>query len=103
MPAQDTTSSKTLNKHRWRNQNIPGQNQILTVSIYQPSQPAYPSWYEAPNTHTVEDCRVCVHSDMIHLTLKRQEAPGSLEVRWSRGWGGEEVWDVEELEGGWGR
>jgi hypothetical protein len=43
MPAQDTTSSKTLNKHRWRNQNIPGQNQILTVSIYQPSQPAYPS------------------------------------------------------------
>ena len=34
---------------------------------------------------------------MMHLTLKRQEAPGSLEVRW----GGEEVWDVE-LWGGWG-
>jgi hypothetical protein len=38
---------------------------------------------------------------MIHLTLKRLEAPGSLEVRWSMGvgiftWrqgGGEEVWD----------
>jgi hypothetical protein len=24
---------------------------------------------------------------MIHLTLKRLEAPGSLEVRWGRGWG----------------
>lgn len=26
-----------LNQHRWRNQNIPGQNHIQTVSIYQPS------------------------------------------------------------------
>jgi hypothetical protein len=24
---------------------------------------------------------------MIHLTLKRLEAPGSLEFRWGRGWG----------------
>jgi hypothetical protein len=24
---------------------------------------------------------------MMHLTLKRLEAPGSLEVSWSRGWG----------------
>ena len=24
---------------------------------------------------------------MIHLTLRRLEAPGSLEVRWGRGWG----------------
>jgi hypothetical protein len=23
-----------------------------------------------------------VHSEMMHLTLKRQEAPGSLEVSW---------------------
>jgi hypothetical protein len=37
MPAQSTIPSKTLNQHRWRNQNIPGQNQIQTVSIYQPS------------------------------------------------------------------
>jgi hypothetical protein len=37
--------------------------------------------------HTVEDYWVCVHSEMMHLTLKRQEAPGSLEVRWGRGWG----------------
>jgi hypothetical protein len=29
--------------------------------------------------------RVCVHSEMMYLTLKRLEAPGSLEVRWSRG------------------
>jgi hypothetical protein len=51
---------------------------------------------------------------MMHLTLKKLEAPGSLEVRWvgvggggihveiGVGWGGEEVWDVEQLEGGWG-
>jgi hypothetical protein len=23
---------------------------------------------------------------MIHLTIKRLEAPGSLEIRWSEGW-----------------
>jgi hypothetical protein len=44
---------------------------------------------------------------MMHLTLKRLEASGSLEVMWGcRGWVGisswrqgvrEEVWDVEEL------
>jgi hypothetical protein len=47
---------------------------------------------------------------MMHLTLKRLEAPGSLEVRWGGGWrypdgdgvDGEEVWDVEQLESGWG-
>jgi hypothetical protein len=36
---------------------------------------------------------------MMHLTLKRLEAPGNLEVMW--GWG-EEVWDEEQLEGGLG-
>ena len=35
MSTQATIPSKTLNKHRWRKQNIPGQNQIQTVSIYQ--------------------------------------------------------------------
>jgi hypothetical protein len=48
---------------------------------------------------------------MMHLTLKRLEAPGNLEIRWDGGWGGdihvetgsrEEVWDVKQLEGGWG-
>jgi hypothetical protein len=43
---------------------------------------------------------------MMHLTLKRLEAPGSLEIRWgwrSGGWGsGEEVCDVEQWESGWG-
>jgi hypothetical protein len=47
---------------------------------------------------------------MTHLTLKRLEAPGSLEVRWGgggsihveTGWGREEMWDVEQLEGGSG-
>jgi hypothetical protein len=43
---------------------------------------------------------------MMHLTLKRLEAPGSIEVRWGihglMGCGGEVVWDVEQLEGGRG-
>jgi len=47
---------------------------------------------------------------MMHLTLKRLEVPGSLEVRWDgcRGihveswWDGEGVWDVEQ-PGGWMR
>jgi hypothetical protein len=41
-----------------------------------------------PPTHiTVEDFQVCVHSEMMHLTLKKLEAPGNLEVRWGGGWG----------------
>jgi len=42
MPAQATISSKTLNQHRWRNQNIPEQNQIQTASIYRSSPTEYP-------------------------------------------------------------
>ena len=48
---------------------------------------------------------------MMHLTLKRLEASGSLEVKWDgvgsihsvTGTGEEEVWDMEQSEGGWGR
>jgi hypothetical protein len=48
---------------------------------------------------------------MMHLTLKRLETPGNLEVRWGRGWGHssgnggggrEKIWDVEQLEVAWG-
>jgi hypothetical protein len=45
---------------------------------------------------------------MMHLTLKRLEALGSLEVRWGggihleTGCGGDEVWDVDQSKGGWG-
>jgi hypothetical protein len=46
---------------------------------------------------------------MRQLTLKRLEAPGSLEIKWGGGGEthvetgvGEEVWDVEQSEGGWG-
>jgi hypothetical protein len=46
-------------------------------------QTAYTGRYEAPNTHTVEDCRIYVHSEMMHLTLERLEAPAS-QVGW--GW-----------------
>ena len=41
MAAQATIPSKTLNQHRWRKQNIPEQNQIQTLSIYQPSLTEY--------------------------------------------------------------
>jgi hypothetical protein len=45
---------------------------------------------------------------MMHL--KRLEVTGSLEIRWGGEWGhphgdrgcGEDVWDVEQSEGGWG-
>jgi hypothetical protein len=46
---------------------------------------------------------------MMHLTLKRLETQGSLEIRWGRDGdilvetgGGKEVWDVEKLESGLG-
>jgi hypothetical protein len=47
---------------------------------------------------------------MMHLTLKRLEVPGSLEVMWGGGggihmeigWGGEKVCDVEQSDGGCG-
>jgi hypothetical protein len=42
---------------------------------------------DSPNTHIGEDCRVYVHSEMMHINLQRLEAPGSLEVRWGGGWG----------------
>jgi hypothetical protein len=45
---------------------------------------SYTSWYEALNTHTVEDFQVYVHSEMMHLTLKRLEA--SREFRDQMGW-----------------
>jgi hypothetical protein len=43
--------------------------------------------YETLNTHTVEDFGVCVHSEMMHLTLKKLKALGSLEVMWGGGVG----------------
>ena len=39
-----------------------------------------------PPTHTAEDCWVCVQSEMMNFTLKRLEAPESLEVRWAGRW-----------------
>jgi hypothetical protein len=47
---------------------------------------------------------------MMHLTLKRLEAPRSSEVRWGERWGasmwreggGKEMWDVEKSGGEWG-
>jgi len=51
---------------------------------------------------------------MIHLTLKRLDAPGSLEVRWGWGWGAStwrqgqvwkrcRIWSSQKVgEEGWG-
>jgi hypothetical protein len=37
---------------------------------------------------------------MMYLTLRRLEAPGSLEVRWGWGWCG--MWSRQRVDGGWG-
>jgi hypothetical protein len=88
---------------------------IWTTEIFQTQVHQTGSIYQliwGPNTYTEEDCWVSVKSEMMHLTLKRLQAPGSLEVRWGggRGWrhprrhrGEEEVWDVKQSEGGPGR
>ena len=47
-----------------------------------PNRQHAPADMRPPNTHIAENCQVCVHSEMIHLTLKRLQAPGTLEVRW---------------------
>jgi hypothetical protein len=52
MPAQATIPSKTLNQHRWKEQNIPGQNQIHTISIYQPSLKGE-FWKKKSNTRKI--------------------------------------------------
>jgi hypothetical protein len=44
MPAQATIPSKTLNYHRWRNQDIPSQNQIDRVSFYKSSPTKDKRW-----------------------------------------------------------
>ena len=66
-------------------------------------QATFTSWCEAPNTHTIEDCQVYVHSGMMHLILTVLYAPGNLEVRKRRGGhihmetdGGVEVWEGEK-------
>jgi hypothetical protein len=55
---------------------------------------------------------VCVHSEIMHLTLKRLQSSGSLEVRWGWGWGhpcGDRemgrrfwMWSSRRMERGWG-
>jgi hypothetical protein len=74
-----------------------------------PNRQHIPADIGPQHTHTVEDCQICVHSEMMHLTLKRLKAPESLEVKWGVGgaskwrWGGEEVWDMEQSEGDGGQ
>jgi hypothetical protein len=74
------------------------------------NQAAHTSRYEAPDRYTAEDCWVWVQSEKMHRTLKRLEAPGTLEVWWGGWWvvvvtsssrqkDREEVWDVEQSKG----
>ena len=67
MPAQATVPSKTLNQHRWRNLNIPGQNQIQTVSIYQ-FIPTEDPRRKTTNTRKVPALKK--GQDIKHLTTK---------------------------------
>jgi hypothetical protein len=58
MLTQATIPSKTLNQYRWRNQHIPGQNQIQKVSIYKHSPTEDPGRLNLdfePYTFIVED------------------------------------------------
>jgi hypothetical protein len=52
----------------------------------------------SPNTYREEDCWVWVQLGMIHLMIKRLEAPRGLEVRW----GGSEGGDILMVTGAWG-
>ena len=71
-------------------------------------QTVYTSRYEVPNTHTAEDCRVCVQSEMMYLNLRRLEVPGNLEFRWVRVCGHEDsrvgkrygMWSNRRVDGG---
>ena len=66
MTAQATIPSKTLNQHRWRKQNFPGQNQFQTV--YLSIQPYRRSWKENSNTRKVPTPKKGQH--IKHLTTK---------------------------------
>jgi hypothetical protein len=70
-----------------------------------PNRQHTPADWRLPTHIPAEDCSVCIHSDMMQLTLQTLETLRSLEVRWSRGgvgtstWRqgcGEEEWDVEQ-------
>jgi hypothetical protein len=47
-----------------------------------PTRQNTPAEMRPPNTYTAEDCWVWFQSQKKHLSLKRLEAPGSLEVWW---------------------
>ena len=44
MPPKATIGSKTLNYHKWRNQGIPRQNQIYTISLHKSSHSKDNKW-----------------------------------------------------------
>jgi hypothetical protein len=44
MPTQVTIPNKTLNYYRWRNQDIPCQKQIYTISLNKSSSPKDNRW-----------------------------------------------------------
>jgi hypothetical protein len=92
-----------------RRTNSPNQpGPLRSLRHWTTNQAAYTSWYGALNTYTAEDCWIWVQSQKMYLSLKRLEAPGSLEF-WCRDilvemWDREEVWDGQwsEVEPGGG-
>jgi hypothetical protein len=53
----------------------------INLDLWDFSNTGPPSRHHTPaNTQTVEDCQVCVHSEMMHPALKRLKTPGSLEI-----------------------
>jgi hypothetical protein len=63
----------------------PNLDLLRSLRHWTTNREAYTSWYEANNTYSAEDCWVRIQSEKMHLTLKRLEAPGCLEVRWGPG------------------
>jgi hypothetical protein len=67
MPTKAIIPSKTLSQYRWRNQNIPGKNQIQTISIYQSSP------MEDPRRKTLKTWKIPATNkgqDIKHLMTK---------------------------------
>jgi hypothetical protein len=73
MPALTTIPSKTLKQHRWRNQNIPGQNKIQTVSIYQSNLQNILEGKLQHKEGTYTKKKKKKGQDINHLTIKPKE------------------------------
>ena len=75
-----------------------------------PIRQVTPAYMKLP-TYMQQRLLLSLGSEKMNIILKRLEVPGSLEVWMDPGWvvgtslwrlwGGEELWDVKQSEGGW--